>query len=60
MKTVDAHYLDSCRKKRNIVEYDQIGAVSENDVEELITFIAELRDEVMNWLRENHPELLKK
>lgn len=30
----DANYLDTCRSKRNIVEYDYVGAVTENDVNE--------------------------
>jgi hypothetical protein len=32
---VDAKYLDTCRNKRNIVEYDYVGGVTEEDVEEL-------------------------
>ena len=31
----DAQYLDTCRKKRNIAEYDQIGVISETEAEEL-------------------------
>ena len=27
-RKVDADFLDSCRRKRSIVEYDRIGAVS--------------------------------
>ena len=56
----DAQYLDVCRSKRNIVEYDQIGAVSEQDADELIEFCCELREDVLNWLRESHPELIKR
>ena len=56
----DAQYLDVCRSKRNIVEYDQIGAVSEQDADELIEFCCELRGDVLNWLRESHPELIKR
>ena len=53
----DAQYLDTCRSKRNIVEYDQIGAVSEKDADELIAFVDELKGDVLNWLGKNHPEL---
>ena len=53
----DAQYLDVCRSKRNIVEYDQIGAVSEQDADELIEFCCELREDVLKWLRESYPEL---
>ena len=54
----DANYLDSCRKKRNTVEYDFVGGASESDAEELLLFTKELRSEVLSWMRENHPELL--
>lgn len=58
VKKPDAEYLDNCRKKRNIVEYDYVGGASESDVGELIGFVKNLRDEVINWLKKNHPELL--
>jgi hypothetical protein len=57
-KKADAEYLDDCRKKRNIVEYDYAGGASESDADELIGFVKDLRDEVINWLKRNHPELL--
>jgi hypothetical protein len=54
----DAKYLDTCRNKRNVVEYDYVGGVSEDDVDELIAFVKELREEVIQWLRANHPKFL--
>ena len=53
----DANYLDACRSKRNIVEYDYIGGVTENDANELIDFVKDLKDEVERWLEREHPEL---
>jgi hypothetical protein len=58
-KKDDAHYLDSCRTKRNTVEYDYIGGASDADADELIEFAAELKAEVMKWLKDNHPKLLR-
>lgn len=55
----DAQYLDVCRSKRNIVEYDQIGAVSEQDADELIDFCQEMKEDVLSWLQLNHPELIE-
>ncbi len=55
-KQADANYLDACRAKRNIVEYDYIGGVTENDANELIEFVEELKDEVATWLEKEHPE----
>lgn len=54
----DADYLDSCRRKRNIVEYDRVGAVSQTDVEEIREFVKEFQSDVMEWLKENYSELL--
>jgi hypothetical protein len=55
---VDADFLDSCQSKRNIVEYDRIGAVSGAERVDLVELVKELREEVLQWLRERHPELL--
>jgi uncharacterized protein (UPF0332 family) len=54
----DAKYLDTCRNKRNVVEYDYVGGVTEEDVAELIAFVDELRKEVIQWLNKQHPDLL--
>jgi uncharacterized protein (UPF0332 family) len=59
-KKADAEYLDDCRKKRNILEYDYVGGVSESDADELIKFVKEFRGEVIAWLKEKHPELIQK
>jgi len=50
--------LDKFRKKRNITEYEQAGAVSEQEAIEMFALAKNLRDEVEKWLRSNHPELL--
>jgi len=57
-KKGDADYLNACRSKRNIAEYDRSGVVSEGEAGELLEFTAHLRDEVQDWLRQNHPSLL--
>ncbi len=57
-RKADADYLDACRSKRNIVEYDYVGAVTEDDVRELSEFVKDFRNSVLDWLRENHPELI--
>jgi hypothetical protein len=56
----DANYLDACRVKRNIVEYDRVGAVSDIEVQELIALVEELREVALEWLKNRHPELLLK
>ena len=54
----DVDYLETCRSKRNTVEYDSAGGVTAKNAEELIEFAEELRADVLKWLRDNHPELL--
>ena len=57
-RRADVEYLEVCRKKRNIIEYDSAGSVSETDAAELVKFVVELRTGVRKWLGENHGELL--
>ena len=57
-RKADADYLEVCRKKRNVIEYDAVGTVTERDAEELATFALELKSRVLKWLEEKHPELV--
>lgn len=52
-------YLDNCRRKRNVSEYDAVGTVSEKEAEDLISAVQEFKIEVEHWLRSNHGELLQ-
>ena len=54
----DAVYLNACRAKRNMVEYDNVGGASSDEAEELLTFARDLRIEIQNILQKNYPELL--
>jgi len=54
----DARYLDTCRNKRNIAEYDYVGAASAGDVAELLVFVKELRNAIIQWLKEKNPHLI--
>jgi hypothetical protein len=56
----DADYLEVCRRKRNIAEYDRAGAATEEDARELIEFTKELYADVLDWLRQHHPHLVPK
>ncbi len=57
-RETDAKYLDTCRNKRNVAEYEYVGGVTNEDVDELIAFVKDLREEVIQWLKEQHPEFL--
>ncbi len=54
----DADYLDACRAKRNIAEYDVAGTVSQSEADELRTFTESLRNDVLGWLKSSHPNLV--
>jgi uncharacterized protein (UPF0332 family) len=53
----DAEYLETCRRKRNVVEYERAGEVSEAEAEELTRFASTFMEEVRRWLRASHPAL---
>ena len=53
----DADYLDTCRIKRNTAEYDMAGQISPEEAQELIEFVIELRENVVDWIGKNHPNL---
>jgi len=57
-KEADARYVDTCRTKRNVAEYDRVGSITDAEARELIQFILEFREDVVAWLKEKHPDLL--
>ena len=50
--------LDSFRKKRNIVDYERAGVVSDGEAREIRRLAIRIRDDVVAWLRQHHPNLL--
>ena len=59
MREEDAKYLDACRMKRNVVEYDYVGGATADDANELVGFAEDLREDVLTWIKNNHPQLLQ-
>lgn len=53
----DADYLDSCRAKRNTVEYDMAGQTSPEEAAELVEFATVLKRDVIDWLQRKRPDL---
>jgi hypothetical protein len=47
-------YFDTCRRKRNQVDYDLVNAATETEAEELIRKAEEFRDLVEEWIRNHH------
>jgi hypothetical protein len=54
----EVEYLQNCRKRRNVLEYDRAGGTTERDVLDLVETTRSLRRVVEGWLKTNHPELL--
>jgi hypothetical protein len=50
-------YFDLCRRKRNMLEYDNASLTSEIEVQELLRKVKELEMIVENWIASNHPSL---
>jgi hypothetical protein len=50
-------YLDNCRRKRNISEYDAVGTISEKEAEDLLETVREFKVDVERWLVKNHAEI---
>ncbi len=57
-RSADVEYLEVCRKKRNIIEYDAAGTVTERDATELVEFAEGLKGHVFEWLTAHHAELV--
>jgi uncharacterized protein (UPF0332 family) len=53
-----ADYFDSCRRKRNIADYDAAGEIADSEVQELYDEANAFRRTVQNWLCSNHPDLV--
>ena len=57
-RMADANYLETCRTKRNTVEYDYAGGATDADADELIEFAEHLAKDVIEWLHSRHPDLM--
>jgi uncharacterized protein (UPF0332 family) len=51
-------YLDNCRRKRNISEYDAAGTISLKEAGDVLQTVQEFKIKVENWLSQEHPEVL--
>lgn len=57
---VRADYLNNCRAKRNVTDYDHVGEISKAEAGEILAEARAFRAEVLDWLRANHPRLAPK
>ena len=50
-----AAYFDTCRRKRNQVDYDRANAATETEAEDLLNKADEFHDLVEKWILKHHP-----
>ncbi|MEX2310722.1 MAG: hypothetical protein WD738_24355 [Pirellulales bacterium] len=50
-------YFDTCRQKRNQVNYDHAGIISDSEAQEIVKSADEFRLLVDAWIQQNHPHL---
>jgi len=53
-----ANYYDDCRRKRNTLEYDSAGDVSDTEARELVDEATRFVTAVREWMRHTHSDLL--
>jgi hypothetical protein len=53
----EVDFLDSCRRKRHTAVYEQVGAISDREADEMIELARRLRAEVRSWIRKEHPDV---
>jgi hypothetical protein len=50
-------YLENCRRKRNVSEYDTAGTISVKEADDLLQTVQELKAKIEQWLQKNHADL---
>lgn len=50
-------YFDTCRRKRNDVDYDFADVVSEMELEEILTEVSAYRVLIEEWIKQTRPDL---
>ena len=52
-----ADYFDTCRRKRNVLDYDAANVISDTEAKELVQKAAEFRQLIEGWMKQHHPNL---
>jgi len=50
-----ATYFDTCRRKRNILDYDAANVVTDTEAAELLRQAAAFREQVEQWIAQHYP-----
>ena len=54
-----ADYLETCRRKRNAIDYTRSNVASETEAEEIVRKAGEFHDVVENWVASKFPALAR-
>src|SRR5215831_3917576 len=50
-------YFDRCRRKRNVIDYDDAFVATETEATEVLTKAKEFAEVVERWITKNHSQL---
>jgi len=56
--TGDVDFFDHCRRQRHQAIYERAGVAQARDADELLAAAKRLNEEVREWLRKEHPDLI--
>jgi hypothetical protein len=58
-KSVDpfSDYFDRCRRKRNVIDYDDAHVATETEAKEILAKATEFAEMVEQWIAKTHPSL---
>jgi hypothetical protein len=51
-------YFETCRRKRNLLDYDAANIVSDTEAAEILEKVQEFKREVEAWIAQDHPSLV--
>jgi hypothetical protein len=51
-----ASYFDTCRRKRNMLDYDMADVATDTELEELLQKVEQFRALVEEWIAQYHPQ----
>jgi hypothetical protein len=52
-----SHYFDRCRRKRNVIDYDDAFVASDTESKEILMKTKEFVELVEQWIANNHSSL---
>ena len=54
-----ADYFETCRRKRNTIDYTFSNVATETEAKEILVEAKEFYNQVEDWIAKNHPSLRK-